>query len=87
MDWNLFAWIKRGETRKKVLKIIQTSKNPITINEIKEECKISISQCSLIVKQLEEKKLIECLNPKDKIGKLYRISKIGKEIINEVNMK
>lgn len=56
MDWNLYAWIKRGEQRKKVLETIQNSKNPITINEIKEKCKIPISQSSLLVKQLEEKK-------------------------------
>ena len=87
MDWNLFAWIKRGNKRKLVLETIQLSKNPITTNEIKIICLIPISQSSLLIKQLEEKELIHCLNSNDKIGKLYKMTKLGNEILNEVNLK
>jgi hypothetical protein len=39
------------------------------------------------VAKLENTGLIECLNPKDKIGKLYRISNEGKEIIPNLSVK
>ena len=87
MDWNLFAWVKRGSKRKIVLETIQKSTNPLTTNEIKIICLIPISQCSLLVKQLEEKELIQCLNSNDKIGKLYKMTKLGNEVLNEVNLK
>ena len=81
MDWGIYAWFKRGKRRKETLKIIAESKNPITINDIKHKSKIALSQASATVKELEQKKLIECLNPKDKIGRLFRITELGKEML------
>ena len=71
MDWKTFAWLRRGKRRTDVLKIIAKSKQPLAINDIKNILKIAISQASFTTNELYEQKLIECLNPEDKIGKLY----------------
>ena len=84
MDWELYAWLKRGNRRKEVLKVIANSNKPLTVKEIKLELKIAMSQASFTVKELQDKKLINCLNPKDKIGRLYKINNEGKEILNEI---
>ena len=34
--------------------------------------------------ELEDKKLVKCLNPKDRIYKLYKITKTGKEVLNKI---
>ena len=84
MDWELYAWLKRGSRRKEVLLILSRSNNPLTTKEIKLKLSIAMSQASFTIKELYDKKLIECLNPKDKIGKIYKITKSGKELLNEI---
>lgn len=84
MDWELYAWLKRGKRRKSILNELKKSKNPISANDICKNLNIAISQASFTLKELTEKKIIECLNPTDKIGKLYKITKEGKEISNEI---
>ena len=84
MDWDLYAWLKRGNRRKEVLKLLINSQSPMTTNEIKAKLKVALSQASFTVKELSDKKLVECLNPKDKIGRLYKITNEGKVILNEI---
>ena len=81
MDWVLYAWLKRGSRRKDVLLLLSNSDIPLTTNEIKNKLKISLSQSSLTLKELLKKELIDCLNPYDKIGKLYKINDKGEVII------
>jgi predicted transcriptional regulator len=84
MDWELYAWLKRGNRRKEILKVIATATNPLTVNEIKTKVKIAMAQASFTVKELSDKKLIDCLNPNDKIGRLFRVSKSGSELISKL---
>jgi predicted transcriptional regulator len=82
MDWELYAWLKRGNRRKEIIKIIANSSTPLTVNEVKTKVKIAMAQASFTVKELLDKKLIECLNPNDKIGRLYKITKEGGGVLN-----
>jgi len=83
MDWKLYAWVNRGSRRKGVLELLAKSEKPLSTNEIKKSLKIAISQASFTLKELLSKKLVECMNPKDKIGKLFRITKKGKVVLND----
>lgn len=81
MDWGLYAWVNRGSRRKSVLELLSKSEKPLSANDVKKSLKIAISQASFTLKELSSKKLIECVNPRDKIGKLYKISKRGKGLL------
>lgn len=81
MDWVKFAWLKRGNRRIQVLTVISKSPRPLTINEVKQVSKIAMSQASLTVSELLSEGLIICENPNDKIGRLFSISKEGKEML------
>lgn len=83
MDWGLYAWVNRGSRRKSVLELLAKSEKPLSTNEIKKSLKIAISQASFTLKELSSKKLVECVNPKDKIGKLYVITKKGKVLLTK----
>jgi len=87
MDWHKYAWVKRGSRRQKTLELLNKASNPLTINDIHEKSKIALSQASATIAELEKAKLIKCLNPQDKIGKLYIITEEGKEIITKMNAK
>jgi len=84
VDWKLYAWIKRGKRRKELLQFLSNSNQPVTPKEIKDELKISLSQVSLLLKELTQNKLILCLNPEDNIGKLYTISEDGKGLMDGI---
>jgi len=81
MDWGLYAWVNRGSRRKSVLELLAKSDKPLSTNDIKKSLKIAISQASFTLKELIDKRLIECVNPKDKIGKLYKIINKGYNLI------
>ncbi|MBW3015831.1 hypothetical protein KY330_05380 [Candidatus Woesearchaeota archaeon] len=81
MDWHLVAWLKRGSRRRSVLEYISKSNHPGSANDVRKAMKIAMSQASATLKELRDKGLVDCLNPKDKIGKLYRISQKGKELL------
>lgn len=34
--------------------------------------------------ELEEKKLVECLTPDEKLGRIYRVSKKGKDVFGKL---
>jgi len=87
MDWQKYGWVKRGKRRQQALEVFNKSPNPLTINDIHDKTRIALSQASAIVAELEHEGVIECLTPQDKIGKLYRITKEGKEIITTLNNK
>ena len=87
MDWKLYAWVNRGSRRKGVLELLAKSEKPLSTNEIKKSLKIAISQASFTLKELLSKKLVECMNPKDKIGKLFRITKKGKVVLNDKQLR
>jgi len=84
MDWGLYAWVNRGSRRKSVLELLAVSEKPLSTNDIKKSLKIAISQASFTLKELFDKKLVECINPEDKIGKLYKITRKGKEYLQNV---
>jgi DNA-binding transcriptional regulator GbsR (MarR family) len=84
MDWLKYAWLKRGKRRKEVLGVFFCSPKPLSVNEIKVNLKITMAQASFTVKELNNAKLIDCLNCEDKIGKLYRINTRGKKCYNEI---
>lgn len=81
MDWEIYAWLKRGSRRQDVLQHLSNSDRPLTANDIKSNLKMSLSQSSLTLKELLKEELIDCLNPDDKIGKLYRINDKGKTMV------
>ena len=83
MDWGLYAWVNRGSRRKSLLDLLANAEKPISTNDVKKSLKIAISQASFTLKELSSKRLVKCINPKDKIGKLYVISKQGRAIVKK----
>ena len=84
MDWKKYAWVRRGKRRQETLKVFDMAKTPLTVNDVHSKSRIAISQASKTVAELQEAELIRCLNPDDKIGRLYMITEAGKEIIKKM---
>ncbi|MHA1815290.1 MAG: hypothetical protein ACTSX1_04740 [Candidatus Heimdallarchaeaceae archaeon] len=81
MDWHKLAWVKRGKRRKEILIHLLNSKIPQSTKDIKNSLNIAMSQASFSISELEQNGLIICMNPTDKIGKIYDLSEEGTAII------
>ncbi len=76
-NFSLLSFILRGERRKTILLCLDKPKIP---KEIAEICKISIHNVSKSLKELLNKGLIKCENPKDKFYRFYTLTDKGREI-------
>ncbi|MBI2146945.1 winged helix-turn-helix transcriptional regulator [Candidatus Woesearchaeota archaeon] len=77
----LYAWVLRGSQRRKIFKFLDKPKTPTLI---KEEAGIKVSNVSDILRLMEKNGLAKCLNPKDKLGRLYQLTNAGNKIRKEL---
>ncbi len=72
-----YAWIIRGSQKKKVIKAMDNPKIP---TEIKKETNLSLNNVSDVLREFKRKKIVKCLNPKEKTGRLYKLTPKGMRI-------
>ena len=77
MDWNLVSFIKRSKQRIKILESFHSSETP---SEIAKKTNLSPSHISRTLKEFVKKDLIRCETPKNKIGKIYMLTKVGENL-------
>jgi len=80
-NYPLLSFILRGERRKAILLCLDKPKIP---KEIAKECGVSIHNVSKSIKELVDKKLVVCKNPKDKFFRFYELTTKGKNILKEL---
>jgi predicted transcriptional regulator len=74
--------LKNSKYRKKIL-ISLSNANYLTPSEIAEKTEIRLNHVSNFLKDLKENKLVICLNDKEKRGRLYEITELGKKVVKE----
>tara|TARA_Y100000310_G_scaffold77091_1_gene73622 strand:- start:148 stop:414 length:267 start_codon:yes stop_codon:yes gene_type:complete len=82
VDKSLLSFILRGKNRITVLKTI--SKDEVISAQIEEETKMYKSHVSRTLKELAMKRLIRCVNPKDRYFKFYKITNLGKKVLEKI---
>ena len=82
VDYALLSFILRGERRKAILLCLEKPKIP---KEIADLCKISIHNVSKSLKELVDRGLIKCENPKDKFYRFYSLTAKGKELKEKIS--
>lgn len=80
---NLTIFVSRSKVRIEVLNELSIGPNIATFLEKKINKNLSVISRALL--ELNEKKLVECLNPKDDRFRKYQITELGKKVLNEVN--
>jgi len=79
----LGKWLQRGRQRAAVAGSLR---KPMTASEICRAARqtnphVQLRDIWLIMRQLEEKKLVVCLNPRQTNGKLYSLTDHGREVV------
>lgn len=78
--WEDVSFVIASSYRTKILEWLKTPKEPSILSK---ETGINKTHISRGLKELEEKKIVKCLSPNAKKGKLYVISDYGKRVLEE----
>ena len=77
----LKSYVKISSYREKVIEALKTAGvNGLTPTEIAEECGILVNHISKVLKELRDKDLIQCINPRVRKGRIYRLTATGELI-------
>jgi len=80
--WSDISFVKSSNYRPDILRII--SKNPVTISQICESTGYDIYYISKIVKELNERNLVKCLDESKSKDRYFRITKRGVSILSKI---
>ncbi|MEK6832947.1 MAG: winged helix-turn-helix domain-containing protein [Nanoarchaeota archaeon] len=80
--YELISFVLRAKNRQEILK--QLSLGNKTATELTKATKMYKSHISRTLKELLEERLIECLNPKDREYKFYKLTRKGKNLIKNL---
>ena len=76
-----YLWILRGKQRRAILKALSRPRTPTLL---KEELSIKISNISDVLRAMEERRIVKCVNPKDRHGRLYELTTKGRMLMKEL---
>lgn len=82
MGWEKIGFVIASEYRKNIL--IHLKERPKTPKQLSEEMKIYLSHVSTTLKELTKLKIVECLTPELNKGRLYRLTREGEKIVEEL---
>ena len=77
--WELMGKILASRYRRKVLSALST--RLLTPRKLEQKLNIKISHISFTLSELTELRLVKCATPNLRAGKLYGITKKGKDIL------
>jgi predicted transcriptional regulator len=80
--WELISFVKRSSQRKKILEVLN---EPSTPTQVAKKTNMYLTHVSRALRELKEKSLIESLTPNERVEKYYKITKLGRGILNQVN--
>jgi len=81
MNWELYSFVIRSEQRKNIVMALEKPKTP---TQISKDVKLSTSHVSRTLSQFIDKGIVTCLTPKEKVGKVYELTDIGKELLESL---
>jgi len=82
LDWKKYGYVISSEYRKKV--IFSLTEGPKTPKQIAIETSLYLSHVSQTLKELSSLEIATCLNPELKRGRVYELTKDGREIAKQI---
>lgn len=78
------SWVVRGKQRREIIVHMEGVQTP---SEIAKDSKHSLNHTSRVLKEFRRHKLAKLLNPKEKTGRLYKLTSQGKVIRDRIRSK
>ena len=81
MSWDDVSYVIASKTRKSVISRLETPRTPTLLAK---DLDLNLANISRAITELEDKGIVVCLTPKHKVGKIYSLTKKGKDIAVKV---
>jgi len=79
--YDLISFVSRAKIRKEVLLNLDEPKTPTQLSKRIQTHRPTVSRAILA---LEKKKLVECITPNESMGRYYKITSLGKNILKKL---
>ena len=84
MNWKLYSFVIRSKRRKDLLLSLEKARTP---TEIGNKVKTSVSHVSRTLSDFQDKDIVECVTPEQKVGRIYKLTKEGQEVLDYLKKK
>lgn len=86
IDWKSYSWLVRGIQREAIIKVMGKPKMPSRICKEAKELneKINLNSTSEVLRDFVRKGIAVCLNPEQKVGRLYELTEKGRNLREEL---
>lgn len=74
MSWDDVSYVVASKTRKSIMLKLETPRTPTFLAK---ELEINLANISRALTELEEKGIVVCLTPEQRVGKIYSLTKKG----------
>ncbi len=81
MLWGDVSYVIASKTRKAILLKLETPRTPTFLAK---DLSINLANVSRALTELESKDVVICLTPEQKVGKIYSLTKKGKDIVGQM---
>jgi len=85
LDWKKYGYMISSNYRKKV--VMNLSEGPKTPKQIAVEVNLYLSHVSKTLNELQKSEIAVCLTPELKRGRIYELTKDGKELASYLKRK
>lgn len=80
--WKKISFVMRAKNRQVVLKTLNMPQTPASIHK---KTRLSLNTTSRALRELNKEKLVVCKTPRLKVGRVYILTNIGKEILGKIS--
>lgn len=81
MAWDITAFIVRSSYRKKVFLELSKPQRP---SQIAKALDLRLTHITRALRELKQRDLVKCLNPKETMGRYYQLTSKGENVLKEV---
>ena len=81
IDYPLFAWLRRGNRRKRILRLLVLNAVPQRPTDIAKALSLSRTMVSATLSELRKMNLVSVLNPNAQRNRFYSPTHMGRDII------
>ena len=81
MSWEEVGFVKASKIRRQILELLEKPMTPTEISQMLKMPAYKLPAVSRALRELEDKKVVVCLNPKQKKGRLYQRSSHGNSVL------
>jgi predicted transcriptional regulator len=81
MDLKKYGFVMAGELRKNIVKLLEEPKAPTQLKDLIKTQDSAVARC---LRDLEQEEVIKLINPDVRKGKVFVLTKEGKEILKKI---